>query len=98
MALVGYSPFANLTGTEVSQKKSTSSKNNRDSDCIARGGLEGADLRYALAIKALLADADLKAADLTGAFLYQADLSGADLRCANLSGATWAGPTCGLPI
>lgn len=87
MALVGYSPFANLTGAEISEKKSTSSKNNRDSDCVARGRLEGADLRYALAINALLADADLKAADLTGAFLYQADLSGANLRCADLSGA-----------
>ena len=87
MALVGYSPFANLTNGEVSQKKPTWSKNDKDPDSVAGAQLEGANLRYALASKAFLAGADLRGADLSYADLFLADLSGARLTHASLGGA-----------
>jgi uncharacterized protein YjbI with pentapeptide repeats len=98
MALVGFSPFADLTGAEISQRQSPWSQKDEDLNLIARARLEGADLRYAIAPRAFLADADLFVADLSGADLNSADLrraylsyavlSGADLRAANIANAT----------
>jgi uncharacterized protein YjbI with pentapeptide repeats len=96
MALVGYSPFADLWGAEVSQKKSTWSRNNKDLDSVAGAQLRGANLRYASAFKAFLAgarliDADLRGASLIGADLQDADLVRADLQDADLIGADLRG-------
>jgi uncharacterized protein YjbI with pentapeptide repeats len=62
MALIGYSPFANLTSSEISQKKSTWNKNDRNPDSVAGAQLEGTSLRYARADGAFLADANLAGA------------------------------------
>jgi uncharacterized protein YjbI with pentapeptide repeats len=87
MALADYSPFADLRGAEVSQKKSTWSKNDIDLDSVVGVQLKGANLRYAWASGAFLAGADLKGAKLNGADLFGADLQGADLTGADLGGA-----------
>jgi uncharacterized protein YjbI with pentapeptide repeats len=87
MALVGYSPFADLAGAEVSQKKSTWSENDYDPDSVAGARLRGANLRYALAPGAFLAGADLSDADLSGTDLGLANLRGANLTGACLRGA-----------
>jgi uncharacterized protein YjbI with pentapeptide repeats len=91
MALVGYSPFAELTEAEVSQKKSTWSNRDRDLNSVVGARLRGASLRYASASGAFLAGADLQDADLRGAFLYGTNLRGADLKGADLSGAELGG-------
>ncbi len=91
MDLVGYSPFADLTGAEVSQKKSTWSKNDRDLDSVAGAQLKAAHLRYALADDAFLEGANLDEADLRGASLTSADLQGASLSGASLRGADLSG-------
>ena len=90
MALFGYSPFANLTAAEISQKKTTWNKNATDLDSVISAQLTGADLRNALAQRAFLEGATLKSADLSGIDLYHADLRGADLSDADLSGAELA--------
>ncbi len=90
MALVGYPPFANLDGTEVSQKKpnwaNQKADNDKDPDSVIGAQLSGTNLRYAHAFRAFLARAELDGADLTGATLGHADLSGAGLFEAHLSG------------
>jgi len=91
MGLVGYSPFAELTGTEVSQKKSTWSKNDKDLDAVTGAQLSKQNLRYARAKGAFLAGALLGIADLRGADLIGADLRGANLIGANLSIADLSG-------
>jgi uncharacterized protein YjbI with pentapeptide repeats len=101
MALVGYSPFANLTGAEVSQKKSTWTKSDKSLESVTGAQLKGASLRYAAASEAFLGgahlqDADLTGADLTGAhlyraYLYRARLEGADLNDADLTDALLPG-------
>ncbi|HLZ40044.1 MAG TPA: pentapeptide repeat-containing protein [Candidatus Sulfotelmatobacter sp.] len=87
MAIVGYSPFADLTGAEVSQKKSTWTNNDKDLNAIAGARLNGANLRCALAPEAFLAGADLSGADLSGADLTGVNLRGAKLAFADLHGA-----------
>jgi uncharacterized protein YjbI with pentapeptide repeats len=91
MALVGYSPFANLEGAEVSQKKSTWSKDDRNLDSVAGVQMRRANLRYALASKAFFAGVNLGGADLSGAQLWGADLHDADLRRADLHRADVTG-------
>ena len=91
MALVGYSPFANLENAEVSQKKSNWSKNDKGLDSVAGAQLQGASLRYALAAGAFLVGANLSHAHLGGAYLRVANLSVADLSGANLSRADLSG-------
>jgi uncharacterized protein YjbI with pentapeptide repeats len=86
MALVGYLPFANLTTAEVSQKKSTWSRNDEDLDSVVRAELMETNLRYASAYRAFLAGADLNQADLSGAQLSFSDLRGANLSGAHLRG------------
>jgi uncharacterized protein YjbI with pentapeptide repeats len=88
MALIGYSPFANLTGAEVSQKKPNwNPKNCEDEGAVIGAQLIGVDLRYASAKSAFFACTDLSGADLTGAHLTGADLRGVRLTGADLSGA-----------
>jgi len=87
MALVGYSPFANLANAEVSQKKPAWSKNDKNLDSVAGAQLKGANLRYADAYQAFLAGTNFEGADMSNAFLSHADLHGARLDAANLRGA-----------
>ncbi len=96
MALVRYSPLADLHGVEVSQKKSNWSKNDKNQDSVVGAQMEGANLQFALARGAFLAGANLRSADLSGADLQNADLqgadlTGADLRLADLQGANLDG-------
>jgi uncharacterized protein YjbI with pentapeptide repeats len=92
MALVGYSPFLDLTGAEVSQKKSNWNNNEKDIDSVVGAQLKGANLRYAVAPEAFFNGAYMEGADLSGADLHDADfrdakLFGATLNAADLSSA-----------
>lgn len=87
MAYLGYSPFANLAGAEISQKKSTWSKSDKDLDSVVGARLEGANLRHALASGAFLARANLNRADLCGADMSKTDLSSAELYGVDLDSA-----------
>ncbi len=92
MALVGYSPFADLRGAELSQKKPGWSKTDKGLDSVVGAQLKRANLQYALASGAFLAGADmsgakLHGADLGGAVLYGSDLRAIDLFAASLEGA-----------
>jgi uncharacterized protein YjbI with pentapeptide repeats len=95
MALVGYSPFADLRAADISQKKFAWSSNDNNLDSVTGAHLEGANLRYALASGAFLVGANLSVADLRGANLTGADLSDALLSSsvitdADLDGANLA--------
>lgn len=85
MALVGYFPFANLADSEISQKRPTWSKNDKDLESVAGARLRGANLRYAAAPRAFLAGADLTEADLSYAYLEVADLTDVNLTLADLT-------------
>lgn len=75
MALVGYSPFANLRRADVSVKPSNwTGKNESELDGVKGAEMEDADLRYAEANGAFLAKADLSGARLEGADLTDSDL------------------------
>jgi uncharacterized protein YjbI with pentapeptide repeats len=81
MALVGYSPFANLEHADVSIKPSSwTGKSESELDGVKGAELRGADLRYAEANGAFLAKANL-----AGAQLEHADLSRSDLRQARFN-------------
>jgi len=79
MAVLGYSPFADLAHAEISQKKSSWSKNDKDLGSVVGAQLSEPNLRYASASGAFLAGANLTDADLIGADLGGADLSSASL-------------------
>src|ERR1700683_1061073 len=92
MALVGYSPFLDLTGAEVYQKKSNWNNHEKDIDAVVGAQLKGANLRYAVAPEAFFNGAYMEGADLSGADLHDADfrdakLFGATLNAADLSSA-----------
>jgi uncharacterized protein YjbI with pentapeptide repeats len=88
MAFGGYPPFADLTGVEVSQKKTPENeREGKDSGSTIGAQLSGANLRYASAELAFLPGTDLSRADLSGANLSSAALSGAFLTGADLTGA-----------
>lgn len=91
MAFVGYSPFPHLARADISQKKSTWGRRDRDSDAVIGVNLEGASLRFADLSGAFLFGASLHNADLAGADLTGADLSNADLQGSHLAGAHLAG-------
>jgi uncharacterized protein YjbI with pentapeptide repeats len=95
MALVGYSPFANLTGAEVSQKKSNWNKSDNDVNSLTIAQLQGANLRYAEASGAFFAGANLSGADMSGSNLMDADLRHASLSFAKLGGADLDGAHMG---
>jgi uncharacterized protein YjbI with pentapeptide repeats len=85
MALVGYSPFLDLTDAEVSQKKPNWSNNEKDIDAVVGAQLKRANLRYAIAPGAFFNGAFMEGADLSGADLHRADLHGAKLFGATLN-------------
>ena len=89
MALIGYPPFANLNAQDVSQRTSTNAdKNEHESTpSVIAAQLTGADLRYASAERAFLADADMSYADLRHADFFRAYLRGAHLNNADIRGA-----------
>ncbi len=87
--LIGYSPFADLGGADVSTKPTIWTG---DEIALVKGAkLRYKDLRYANADSAFLVKADLRDADLQGAFLLAADLRKAVLREANLRKAALVG-------
>jgi hypothetical protein len=66
MALIDYYPFLNLRGADVSQKKPNWNRKNEmeiDQDSVIGAQLNLANLRYASAEGAFLADARLNQAD-----------------------------------
>jgi uncharacterized protein YjbI with pentapeptide repeats len=93
MALVHYSPFANLRQADVSVKPPNwTRKNESELDLVKGAEVNGADLRYAdlrgaFLVNALLSATRLEGADLQFSDLRQADLRGADLNRADLRGA-----------
>jgi uncharacterized protein YjbI with pentapeptide repeats len=92
MALIGYPPFANLAGLEVSQKKPDwSPENNQRQDSVIGAQLRGVDLRYASATNSFFTGSDLRDADLRGALLTGSELRSAYLSHANLSEAILGG-------
>ena len=95
---LGYSPFANLDGAELSTKPANWTGSGDEDELTAQIGqvkkarLSGMNLCYASAdgaflVKADLDGADLRMARLTGANLLGANLQGAKLGGANLQGA-----------
>ena len=94
---LGYSPFANLDGTELSTKPANWTGSGDEDELTAQIGqvkkarLSGMNLRYASADGAFLVKADLDGADLRMATLTGANLLGANLRGANLGGANLQG-------
>jgi uncharacterized protein YjbI with pentapeptide repeats len=85
MALLRYSPFANLGQTDVSIKPPNwTGKNESELDLVKGAELSGADLRYADADQAFLAKAVLVETHLEGAYLLESDLRGANLSSAHL--------------
>jgi len=88
MALVRYSPFANLRQAEISVKPPNwTGKNDSEIDLVKGAELSSPDLRYAHAHNAFLAKAVLEHANLEGADLLWSDLRGASLIGAHVEGA-----------
>jgi uncharacterized protein YjbI with pentapeptide repeats len=108
MQIFGISPFVNLRGAELSQRKSVSSNGSTAPNLNSVIGAEigGIDLRYASARGVFLAGAtlrradfrgaDLEGADLRGAILINAFLRGANMRNADLCAADLSGGPKGL--
>lgn len=89
MALVRYSPFANLRGADISIKPPNwTGKDEKELDLVKGAELADLDLRYADVSGAFLAKAHLGPAHLEGAFLFSSDLREAHLLGAHLDGAT----------
>jgi uncharacterized protein YjbI with pentapeptide repeats len=92
LALIGYSPFANLAEADVSTKLPSCADQEHTPPPLVTGALlQDSNLRYANAIGAFLVKADLRHADLFGADLRQADLRGANLEGTNLRLASLQG-------
>jgi len=92
MAVVHYSPFANLRDADLSLKPPNGTgKNEGELDLVKGTDLFGADLRYADASVAFLAKANLIDARLEGASLQFGDLRQAALFGAHLTGADLTG-------
>src|SRR4029077_718579 len=87
---VGYSPFAEVEGEDISTKPPnwTGDETYRDQLSTVKGAiLRSANLRFMNARRAFLVNADLEGADLSRAILSEADLRGANFRGASLIGA-----------
>ena len=80
----GYSPYAQLTDTDVSTKPSSWSGRDEELAAINGASLNRRRLRYVQAYGAFLAKAHLWQADLRSANLSEADLREANLRQADL--------------
>jgi uncharacterized protein YjbI with pentapeptide repeats len=81
---VGYSPYAQLTETNVSTKPPAWSGRDEDLSEVKGANLNRIKLRYAQAYRAFLAKAHLWEADLQHADLSESDLREANLRQSNL--------------
>jgi uncharacterized protein YjbI with pentapeptide repeats len=81
---VGYSPYAQLTETNVSTKPPGWSGRDEDLSQVKGASLNRIRLRYAQGYRAFLATARLWEADLRHADLSESDLRDANLRQANL--------------
>lgn len=81
---VGYSPYAQLTETNVSTKPPAWSGREEDLSEVKGANLNRIKLRYAQAYRAFLAKARLWEADLQHADLSESDLREANLRQSNL--------------
>ena len=94
---LGYSPFANLDGAELSTKPANWTGSGDEDELTAQIGqvkkarLSGMNLRYASADGAFLVKADLDGTDLRMARLTGANLLGANLQRAKLGGANLQG-------
>jgi uncharacterized protein YjbI with pentapeptide repeats len=84
---IGFSPFANLVEEDVSTKPATWTRKPEEYPLVKSARLAHADMKYAKAYEAFLANADLRDANLSNAKLGWADLSHAILSGANLSHA-----------
>jgi hypothetical protein len=99
MEKLGYSPFADLRGADLSLKPTTwIGKSDTELDGIKGPQLSGVDLRYAdmrgvFLVGALLTNARLDFADLLLADLRQTVLTGAHLENSDLEGAHLNGAT-----
>jgi uncharacterized protein YjbI with pentapeptide repeats len=92
LALIDYSPFANLAEVEVSTRLAPLTGQGREILMLVKGAaLKDRNLRYTNALHAFLVNADLRGADLLGADLRQADLRGARLEGARLHGTNLQG-------
>jgi uncharacterized protein YjbI with pentapeptide repeats len=87
-AALGYSPFANFRGREVSSRPDDWSDTDPPIARVKGADLRGVDLYRASAAGAFLAKADLREANLQSADLELADLRGARLQDANLRQAS----------
>jgi len=81
---VGIDPFADLTEVAISKKPANWNGSDEQVASVTGVLLNSANLRYALAYRAFMANSHLLNADLQGAFLSQADLRGSDLGQSNL--------------
>ena len=89
---LGYSPFADLRGKEISAKPADwDTKPNPDYKSVAGAQLSGVDLREADLTSAFLANAVLNHANLQNANLLSADLTHAQLIDTHLEGADLLG-------
>jgi uncharacterized protein YjbI with pentapeptide repeats len=94
-AAVDYSVFAEFQDRQVADKLPGPVENgSREPGLVTGAPLKARHLRYVMAVRANLANADLRGANLAGANLYQADLRGARFEAyqlANLDGANLYG-------
>lgn len=81
---VGIDPYADLTEVAISKKPANWNGSDEQVASVTGVLLNSANLRYALAYRAFMANSHLLNADLQGAFLSQADLRGSDLGQSNL--------------
>lgn len=89
LAFFGYRAFADLTELDVSTKPANWTRQRNEIALVKGARLKGRDLRYAMASRAFLVNADLRGANLRGADLdasdmREANLASADLRAVNL--------------
>jgi len=89
--LFGYSPYAQLTETDVSLKPANWTGQGSDLQQVKGAALNGASLRYAQAYGAFFAKARMWQADLGRAYMPEADLRSANLRQASLQSAILEG-------
>jgi uncharacterized protein YjbI with pentapeptide repeats len=91
MSLIGYHPFADLSGQEISVKEANwTDKPNGESASVRPAKLKGWDLRNARMESAFLEGTDLSNANLTNAFLVNANLRWVQLSDAKLAGANFS--------
>ena len=90
MSLIGYHPFADLSGQDISVKEANwTGKPDEESTSVRPAKLKGWDLRNARMESAYLVGADLSNANLTNVFLVNANLKWVQLSYAKLAGANF---------